>query len=92
LKGRYLEVKEVNAAGTMIHIWDMTSAAREATGLWPSGEALADRLQAVLDNLIRSAAPEERSRLEKIRDSLVSAGRDITVGVFTAFAAGSFGQ
>jgi hypothetical protein len=54
---------------------------------WPStsGEAALEKLLAVLDERIAAEPDEERrSRLEKLRDGVVAAGRDVAVGVLTS--------
>jgi len=62
-----------------------TSAARRATGKWPSAESLAERAIAVVDERIANATDDgERSRWVKLRDGLAGAGRDLVVDVMGA--------
>ncbi|GAA2027839.1 hypothetical protein GCM10009740_16890 [Terrabacter terrae] len=62
-----------------------TSAARRATGQWPSAESLAERAIAVVDERIENATDDaERSRWVKLRDGLAGAGRDLVVDVMGA--------
>lgn len=64
-----------------------TSAARRATGQWPSAESLAERAIAIVDERIENATDEgERSRWVKLRDGLAGAGRDLVVDVMGAVA------
>lgn len=63
----------------------MTPAARRATGLWPSPESVTDRMLTALDEQIDAAQdPERKSKLVKVRDSLLGAGRDLMVDVVGA--------
>ena len=61
--------------------------ARRATGLWSDGDtfdALLDALQASED---ATEEPEKKSALKTARRSLLSAGRDVGLGVAAAIIA-----
>jgi hypothetical protein len=71
----------------------ISGEARRLTGLWPSPGTAADRLLAALDDAIRRAAtPDERTRLEKMREGAAGVGRDLLVGVTTAMLTGQLPQ
>jgi len=80
-----VRVEEIRGPVVVTHI---SAKARRELGQWPSGEVGADRLMAALDSLIAQAKPDDRSRLEKIRDGLVGAGRDLVVSVAAAVITG----
>ncbi|HEY8721483.1 hypothetical protein [Pengzhenrongella sp.] len=80
-----MRVEELRGPVVITHI---SAKARRELGLWPSAEAGADRLMAALDALIAQAKPADRSRLEKVRDGLVGAGRDMVVSVAAAVITG----
>lgn len=80
-----VRVEEIRGPVVITHI---SAKARRELGLWPSAEAGADRLMAALDALIVQAKPDDRSRLERVRDGLVGAGRDMVVSVAAAVITG----
>jgi hypothetical protein len=80
-----MRVAEIRGPIVITHI---SAKARRELGLWPSAEAGADRLMASLDALIAQAESDDRSRLEKVRDGLMGAGRDLVVSVAAAVITG----
>jgi hypothetical protein len=63
----------------------MTSAARRATGLWPTPESMADALvEEIGQALDRTKDEDTRTRLVRIRDAIAGAGRDLVVDVLGA--------
>jgi hypothetical protein len=63
----------------------LTAAARRAIGQWPSDSL--DRLVEVLDDRLAAATdPDERSRLQRLREALLNAGTGITLDVLKAWA------
>jgi LmbE family N-acetylglucosaminyl deacetylase len=66
--------------GTIIAI---TGAARREVGMWPTAERITERLLATLEEQIESSGddPDKRSKLIKIRDAILSAGRDLVVDI-----------
>jgi hypothetical protein len=64
---------------------DLTQRGLEAVGLWPTDDSIWQRTLEHLDASIAAETREtERSRLTKVRDALVAAGRDVVVGLVTA--------
>jgi hypothetical protein len=63
----------------------LTTAARRAVGQWPSDSL--ERLVEVLNQRLNATDdPDEKSRLERLRDAIVDAGSAITVDVLKAWA------
>jgi DNA-binding transcriptional ArsR family regulator len=63
--------------------------ARRLVGFWPSPETAADRLIAAIEAAIeRTDDPVQKSRLRKIRDGFLGAGRDLTVSIGAAVITG----
>lgn len=61
------------------------------TGLHPDGDDLADRLiQAVGQAAELAADPDEKSRLVRLKESLLSIGGQTVAGLLTAAATGQF--
>lgn len=76
-------------AGAGSRINRVSGQARQLTGAWPSAEGYADRLIEAVDVLERNAdSDEERSRLQKLRDALGSAGRDLLVSITASVISG----
>jgi hypothetical protein len=63
---------------------DPTGEARRRIGQWPTAEALAGRPLDVLDEQAEQAAPEDRPRWRRVRDGVVSGGRDVRIEVVAA--------
>lgn len=92
-------VKALSGAGYMsVHlsgdgrftVLNIAAEARRQVGAWPSADSLVDRLLAEVERRLAAAStPDERSRLEKMRDGLASAGREVLVGVATAALGGA---
>jgi hypothetical protein len=62
-----------------------TAQARQAAGLWPTPESLADRLVAALAQAAeRETNEERRGWLKRTAEWLGSAGRDVAVDVTAA--------
>lgn len=86
-----IEVGELPGLAAVTHL---TPAGRREVGLWPSPETAADRLMAALEQAIERAPDgEQKTRLQKIRDGFLSAGReflvDVASGVLTGQITGS---
>lgn len=62
-------------------IFGVTGKARTAVGFWPSPEVGYERLLAKLDELIEASTPEERTRLQRVRDAVVSSGGQLGVAL-----------
>jgi len=65
----------------------LTEKALQIVAGWPGfgGESLFSRMLAELDERVASAStPEERTRLERLRDGLVGVGRDVFTNVISA--------
>ncbi|MCA0143765.1 hypothetical protein [Blastococcus sp. LR1] len=76
----------------VIRFIDVTAQGRREVGQWPSADVAADRLMAALEQAIVNAPDEEqRTRLQKVRDGLTKAGRDVIVGIATGVATGQLG-
>lgn len=59
---------------------------RRAVGQWPADD-LREVFVAILDDRIaNSSDPEERSRLERLRDGAVSVGREVLISLLSSFA------
>jgi hypothetical protein len=76
--------------------WPVTrvySAARRATGQWPSGESLVEQLVAGLRAAeLTEPDPVQKSRLHALVDGLTGIARDVFVQVATTVVSGSIGQ
>jgi hypothetical protein len=81
LSPAYLSINVRNAAGTHVWVQGMTTAARQAVGLWPTADSLAQHLLDTLDRMVRQASGEDQSRLEQLRAHLTSVGGE----AFAAF-------
>lgn len=57
----------------------ITERGRREVGLWPSPEVGYERLLAKLDELIEASTPEERTKLQRVRDTVVSSGGQLGV-------------
>lgn len=90
-RGGYVEIQ--GAAGLVVHNFkDVSERALRATGVWPDDEAIADHLLWTLEQKIADATtPDERTKWQKIRDSITGAGRDFAVELAAAMAARSMG-
>jgi hypothetical protein len=89
LQRRGLVTEVARTLGGDAIIDDVTGEAYLLTGLHPSPEAGADRLMAALEQAIDKAPEGERkTRLQKIRDGLLSAGRDLVVDVASGVITG----
>jgi hypothetical protein len=60
-----------------------------ATGVWPDDGYQA--FLAELDAKIEVAAPDERSRLERLRDGVIGVGRDVATDLISAVLRGQAG-
>jgi hypothetical protein len=63
---------------------------RRALGRWPGDEPLRD-LIAVIERLIASSEPEERTRLERLRAALLGLGEKVGTAVAIAWAKACLG-
>lgn len=80
------------AFGDGYTVGDITERALRETGVWPNAETDADRLLWLLEQKVNDAASaEDRSKWVRIRDAVVSAGRDFTVEMAAAMATRSIG-
>lgn len=86
----YLTGGEAMGAG-VIRFFDVTAKGRREVGLWPSPETAADRLMAALEQAIEQAEGEQKTRLQKVRDGLAKAGRDVIIGIASGVATGQIG-
>lgn len=87
LRGRWIDADMDPGDG--FTIFGISDEARTTLGAWPSPERAADRLLAAVQEAIEQAAtPEERGRLEKVRDGLASVGRDLLVSIGSAVITG----
>lgn len=93
LEGEYVEMRWLmRGPGELGRIVDVSPDARRVVGQWPSGESLADRVLAELDDRVEAAEdPDERSKIVKARDALTAMGRDIFVDVAGAALSRSMG-
>lgn len=78
----FIDGMEVEDLPGLVIVTKLTPAGRREVGLWPSPDTAADRLMAALEQAIEQA-PEgpQKTRLKKIRDGFLSAGRDLIVDV-----------
>jgi hypothetical protein len=60
-------------------------------GVWPSDDAYLDLIRRLEDRIATTSDADARTRLEKVRDGLVGAGRDVLVGVLTSYVQGQAG-
>lgn len=58
---------------------------RQAVGQWPSSNPAEAFLQLLDQRIVVQDDPEERSRLEKLRDSAGQVGKGVATSVLTAF-------
>ena len=77
----YARGVETAQADYPIVVTSVSERALQAVGAWPSPEDLVDRLLAALEEAEQAATtPEERTKLQRARQALVSVGRDVLVG------------
>jgi hypothetical protein len=82
----------ITAWGTgAIRFGKVTPKGRREVGQWPSPDAAADRLMAALEQAIDDAEGEQKTRLQKVRDGLAKAGRDVVIGIASGVATGQLG-
>ncbi|SFK37099.1 hypothetical protein SAMN04488085_101268 [Geodermatophilus ruber] len=79
------------ASDGIIIFTKLTPAGRREVGLWPSPDTAADRLMASLEQAIDRAQGEQKTRLQRVRDGLSQAGRDVVIGIATGVATGQLG-
>jgi DNA-binding IclR family transcriptional regulator len=73
-----------------VWITNVSGGARRVTGAWPTPDTLVDRLLSALEERITHATSDsERTRLQKARDGLLDAGRDILVSAAAAALGGA---
>jgi hypothetical protein len=73
---------EVAELPGVVIVTELTPAGRREVGLWPFPDTAADRLMAALGQAIeRAPQGPQKTRLQKIRDGFLSAGRDLIVDV-----------
>lgn len=71
--------------GRSSHIDQISGAARQLVGAWPSPESIAERLVAELEHRAETAASEaERGKWRRLLDSVLGVGRDVVVEVAAA--------
>jgi len=58
---------------------------------WPAENAVDRFVEALSERIEETTDPEERSRLEKLREGALSIGRDVLVAVLTKVATGGVG-
>ncbi|MGH3656848.1 MAG: hypothetical protein ACRDUA_09320 [Micromonosporaceae bacterium] len=85
LSDRHIEARPDKRRGG-VNVLRLTPAGRIDAGMWPSPEALTERLLASIDDHIERATPEEKSKLERLRDAARGMGRDLLVDVVAAIA------
>jgi len=90
-KGGYIDGIMVDQSPAPIFIEATKEGLQETSG-WPKPGAGGDQLDLLLRLLDERIAapetpPEEKTRLQRVRDSLGDAGRDIVVGVLSNFVA-----
>jgi len=76
----------------LIRFTTLTPAGRREMGLWPCRQVAADRLMVALEQAIERAEGEQKTRLQKIRDGFLSAGRDLIVDVASGVTTGQIGS
>jgi hypothetical protein len=77
----YVRGVDTAQADYPIVVTSVSERALKAVGAWPSAEALVDRLLGALEQAEQAATtPEERTRMRRARQALVSVGRDVLVG------------
>jgi DNA-binding transcriptional ArsR family regulator len=82
-------VELLHEGGGDFTFWAITPEARRLTGVWPTAEIAADRLIAAIEAAIeRTDDPVQKSRLQKIREGFLAAGRDMTVSISAAVITG----
>jgi hypothetical protein len=69
-----------------VQILGLTERGRRAVGQWPSGDPFTNLLQLLDQRIDDVTDPGERSRLTKVRDSLLGMSRDVATSLFTAWA------
>jgi hypothetical protein len=69
----------------------LTERGLRAAGVWPSDDPFAALVTAIEARIAATPDDADRSKLESIRDGLVGAGRDVMVGVLTAYVKGQAG-
>lgn len=73
----------------VIRFIDVTARGRREVGQWPSPDTAADRLMAALEQAIdRAPEGEQKTRLQKIRDGFLGAGRDLIVDIASGVITG----
>jgi hypothetical protein len=82
----YVELLNVDQ---FVGITNISEDAAREVGLWPTADVAADRLIAALEAAIkRTDEPEQKTRLQKIRDGFAGAGRDVAVSIAGAVITG----
>lgn len=87
----FIDGVEVAQLPGLALVTKLTPAGRREVGLWPSPDTAADRLMASLEQAIDQAEGEQKTRLQKVRDGLAKAGRDVIIGIATGVATGQLG-
>ena len=81
LAGEYLELQPTGDPSSWGVPW-VTGEARRAVGQWPTGESLAERLVAALEQAAEQESdPGQKSRLQGVARGLAGVARDIFVSV-----------
>ncbi|WP_460967359.1 hypothetical protein [Pedococcus soli] len=66
------------------HVSNVSPAAYQLVGLWPDASDATDRVLWEIERRIETATPEERTKLQKLRDGVVGVGRDLMTDVMAS--------
>ncbi|WP_143267843.1 hypothetical protein [Amycolatopsis alba] len=78
LDGEYLEVRRGVGNPAKWYVPRIFSSARRAVGQWPTGENLADRVIAAIDETANNTSdPIAKGRLKKVSETLGGAAKEI---------------
>jgi DNA-binding PadR family transcriptional regulator len=86
----YIDGMEVDNRPAPVFI-ELTEKGLQTVAGWPSatGESVYARLLNEIEQLAADASPEQRGRLEKLRDGLVAVGRDVFTNALSAALEGA---
>jgi hypothetical protein len=80
----YLYLRRAKSPHRYLNEMRLTGRGLRAIGVWPSENSY-DALLHMLESMIESEQdPEEKSKLERLRESLQGIGRDVFVALFTS--------
>lgn len=95
LDGTFIGVQILGGGGdlTSSFVTDVTGAARQAVGQWPSGESLVQQLVSGLRAAeLSESDPVQKGRLRAAVDALSGVARDVVVDVAASVVAHSIGH